>query len=56
MKMEKRYEAKLILSTYSNQTNNNLLSIETDQKSFLKINLNNGSIHINKIQLEEKSY
>ena len=24
------------------------------QKSFLKINLNNGSIHINKIQLEGK--
>ena len=44
----------MILSTYSNQTNNNFLSIETDQKSFLKINLKNGSIFINKIQLEGK--
>ena len=50
----KKIRAKLILSTYSNQTNSNFLSIETDQKSFLKINLNNGSIHINKIQLEGK--
>ena len=36
---EKVLRVKLLLSRFTKQTNNKILSIETDQKSFLKINL-----------------
>ena len=46
---------KLLLSRFSKHTNNKILSIESDQKSFLKINLNHGSIFIEKLQLAGKN-
>ena len=46
---------KLHLSRFSKHTNNKILSIESDQKSFLKINLNHGSIFIEKLQLAGKN-
>ena len=51
---EKVLRVKLLLSRFTKQTNNKILSIETDQKSFLKINLKKGSIFIEKLQLAEK--
>ncbi|MAO72218.1 MAG: methionyl-tRNA formyltransferase [Flavobacteriales bacterium] len=46
---------KLLLSRFSKQTNNKVLSIETDQKSFFKINLNKGSIYIEQLQIAGKN-
>ena len=46
---------KLLLSRFSKHTNNKILSLESDQKSFLKINLNKGSIFIEKLQLAGKN-
>lgn len=46
---------KLLLSRFSKHTNNKILSIESDQKSFLKINLHKGSIFIEKLQLAGKN-
>jgi len=45
---------KLLLCRFSKHTNNKILSLESDQKSFLKINLNKGSIFIEKLQLSGK--
>ena len=52
---EKVLRVKLLLSRFTKQTNNKILSIETDQKSFFKINLNKGSIFIEKLQLAGKN-
>ena len=49
------FRVKLLLSRFTKQTNNKILSIETDQKSFFKINLNKGSIFIEKLQLAGKN-
>jgi len=52
---KKVFRVKLLLSRFTKQTNNKILSIETDQKSFFKINLNKGSIFIEKLQLAGKN-
>ena len=46
---------KLLLSRFSKHTNNRILSLESDQKSFLKINLNKGSIFIEKLEFAGKN-
>jgi len=46
---------KLLLSKYSSKTNNKSRSLETDNKSYLKINLLDGSIYIEKLQVAGKN-
>ena len=50
----KKIHTKILLSKFHKSTNNNLMSMETDNKSFLKINLLSGSIFIEKIQVAGK--
>ena len=51
----KEIRSKILYSRFSEETNNKPLSIETDNKSFLKINLKSGSIYIERIQLSGKN-
>ena len=51
---KKEIRTKLLLSEYSAETNHKPLSLETDNKSYLKINLENGSIYIKKLQVAGK--
>ena len=46
---------KLLLSSFSERTNNKTGTIETDNKSYLKINLLGGSINILKLQVAGKN-
>ena len=50
--IEKR--CKIIHSSFSKETTNNIGEIDTDNQSYLKVNLREGSIYINKIQLAGK--
>ena len=52
---EKEIRSKILYSRFSKETNNKPLSIETDNKSFFKINLESGSIYIERIQLSGKN-
>ncbi len=51
----KDIRTKLLLSKYSSKTNNKHGRIETDNKSYLKINLSDGSIYIEKLQVAGKN-
>ena len=51
----KDIRTKLLLSKYSSKTNNKAGSLETDNKSYLKINLSDGSIYIEKLQVAGKN-
>ena len=46
---------KLLLSEFNTETNNNILRIESDNKSYLKVNLKEGSILIKKLQISGKN-
>ena len=50
--IEKR--CKIIHSSFSKKTTNNIGEIDTDNQNYLKVNLREGSIYINKIQLSGK--
>ena len=52
---KKDIRTKLLLSKYSSKTNNKTGSLETDNKSYLKINLSDGSIYIEKLQVAGKN-
>jgi len=52
---KKEIRVKLLLSRFSSETNNNIMSLETDQKTFLKVNLSEGSIFIEKLQVAGKN-
>lgn len=51
----KEMRVKLLLSRHSTETNNISGTLESDQKSFLKVNLNKGSIYIEKLQVAGKN-
>ena len=51
---EKVLRVKLLLSRFTKQTNNKVLSIETDQKSFFKINLNKETVSYRKTSVRLK--
>ena len=51
----KDIRTKLLLSKYSSKTNNKHGTIETDNKSYLKINLSDGSIYIEELQIAGKN-
>ena len=51
----KDIRTKLLLSKYSSESNNKSGSLETDNKSYLKINLSDGSIYIEKLQVAGKN-
>jgi methionyl-tRNA formyltransferase len=51
----KDIRTKLLLSKYSSKTNNKSRILETDNKSYLKINLSDGSIYIEKLQVAGKN-
>ena len=51
----KNIRIKLLLSKYSSKTNNKSGSLETNNKSSLKINLSDGSIYIEKLQVAGKN-
>ena len=51
----KNIRTKLLLSKYSSKTNNKSGRLETDNKSYLKINLSDGSIYIEKLQVAGKN-
>lgn len=50
----KEIRTKILLSKFDNSTNNKNMNIETDNKSFLKINLSDGSIFIEILQVAGK--
>ena len=52
---DKEIRAKLLLSSFSEKTNNKIRDIETDNKSYLKVNLIGGSINILKLQVAGKN-
>ncbi|MBT6809121.1 MAG: methionyl-tRNA formyltransferase [Flavobacteriales bacterium] len=52
---DKEIRTKLLLSKFSDKTNNKIGKIETDNKTYLKINLKKGSIFIEKLQIAGKN-
>jgi len=51
----KDVRTKFLLSKYSSKTTNKSGSLDTDNKSYLKINLSDGSIYIEKLQIAGKN-
>lgn len=51
----KEMRVKLLLSRHSTETNNISGTLVSDQKSFLKVNLNKGSVYIEKLQVAGKN-
>ncbi len=52
---DKEIRTKLLLSKFSEKTDNKIGKIETDNKTYLKINLKKGSIFIEKLQIAGKN-